>query len=154
MAKRYVCRSCNKSCRSDITHVCDQTCSDCMTNPPCPFSDVRFICDVCNRHFRSRTCFANKQSTTKRKSVCEFKRSCATCGALVTRENHECNKRYCQKCGRNREAGHLCYMRSLKDALPSAGDRVLYVIYDFEATLNTRYSDKATIHVPNLVCVQ
>ena len=45
-------------------------------------------------------------------------------------------------------------MRPLKDALPSGGERVLYVFYDFKTTQNTRYSDKATIHVPNLVCVQ
>ena len=25
MAKRYVCKACHKSCRRDITHVCDQT---------------------------------------------------------------------------------------------------------------------------------
>jgi hypothetical protein len=25
LAKRYVCKACNKGCRSDVTHVCDQT---------------------------------------------------------------------------------------------------------------------------------
>ena len=30
MARRYVCKTCNKSCRRDVLHVCDQTCSDCM----------------------------------------------------------------------------------------------------------------------------
>jgi len=34
MAKKYVCSLCNKSCSRDITHVCDQTCSDCMASPP------------------------------------------------------------------------------------------------------------------------
>ena len=71
----------------------------------------------------------------------------------MTRENLEYNKRYCQNCGHNREAGHLCYMRPLKDALRSDGDRVLCVFSDFETTQNMRYSDKATIHVPTLVCV-
>jgi len=28
MAKRYLCNVCNKSCWSEITHVCDQPCSD------------------------------------------------------------------------------------------------------------------------------
>jgi len=50
MARRHVCKACNKSCRIDITHVCDQTCSDCMTCPPCAFSDARFPCDKCNIH--------------------------------------------------------------------------------------------------------
>ena len=93
MAKRFVCSACHKSCSCDITHVSDQTCSDCMANPPCTFSDVRIPCDECNRHFRSGTCFANqKQSTTKRKSVCKRKGYCATCGRLVTDARHECNK--------------------------------------------------------------
>jgi len=55
MAKKYVCKACHKSCRRHITHVCNQTCSDCMPSPPCTFSDVRIPCDACDRHFRSRT---------------------------------------------------------------------------------------------------
>jgi len=45
-------------------------------------------------------------------------------------------------------------MRLLKDVLPSACDKVLNVFYDFESTQNTTYSDKATKHVPDLVCLQ
>jgi len=30
MAKRYVCRACNKGCRHGIRHICNQTCSDCI----------------------------------------------------------------------------------------------------------------------------
>ena len=48
MVKRYVCKACNKASKSDITHVCDQTSSNCMASPPCTFSDVRFPCDDCN----------------------------------------------------------------------------------------------------------
>jgi len=33
MARRFVCKACNKSCARDVTHACDRTCSDCM---PCP----------------------------------------------------------------------------------------------------------------------
>jgi len=32
-ARRYVCKACNNSCTSDVSHTCDQTCSDCMTSP-------------------------------------------------------------------------------------------------------------------------
>ena len=96
MAKKYVCNACHKYCRCDITHVCGQTCSDCMTSPPYVFSDVRIPCDGYNRHFRSRTFFANhKQSTAKRKSVCERKRYRATCRLLLTNARHECNKIFC-----------------------------------------------------------
>ena len=43
-------------------------------------------------------------------------------------------------------------MRLLKELLPPAGDKVLFVSYDFENTQNTRYTDVAKLHVPNLVC--
>jgi len=33
-ARRYVCKWFNKSRRLDVTHACDQTCSDCMACPP------------------------------------------------------------------------------------------------------------------------
>jgi hypothetical protein len=41
----------------------------------------------------------------------------------------------------------------MENVLP-ASDRILYVFYDFETTQNSSYSDKATLHVPNLVCLQ
>jgi len=44
-------------------------------------------------------------------------------------------------------------MRPLKNVLPT-GDRVLYVFYDFETTQNTRFSETATLHIPNLLCLQ
>ena len=45
-------------------------------------------------------------------------------------------------------------MKPLKDVLPDASDKVLYVFYDFETTQNRKYSDKSTLHVPDLVSVQ
>ena len=39
-------------------------------------------------------------------------------------------------------------------ALPSTGDKIQHVFYDFEATQNTRYTDEAKLHVPKLVGVQ
>ena len=51
----------------------------------------------------------------------------------------------------NREVGHLCYMRPLKDVLPANTDKVLCVFYDFETTKNMRNADKAKAHVPNLL---
>ena len=33
-------------------------------------------------------------------------------------------------------------MRPLKDALPPAGDKVLYVFYDFETSQNTEYATR------------
>jgi len=154
MPKKYVCKVCNTFWKSEITPVCDQTCSDCLTSPPCAFSEFRYPCDECKRHFRIRTCFAKyKQCTAKRKSVCENKRCCATCGILVTHKYHEYNKRFCAISNQNRDIGHLCYMRHLKDVVPSSGDKVLYVFYDFETTENKIVSDKDTLNVPELVWV-
>jgi len=64
-------------------------------------------------------------------------------------EIHECNKVFCAICTQNRDIGHLSYMRSLKNVLPSAGDKVLYVFYDFETSQIRRYSDKPTLHYLN-----
>jgi hypothetical protein len=44
-------------------------------------------------------------------------------------------------------------MQPLKNESPT-GDKVMFVFYYFETTQGTRFSDTATRHVPNLVCVQ
>jgi hypothetical protein len=44
-------------------------------------------------------------------------------------------------------------MAPLQD-LVAPSNRVLYVLYDFEMTQDTRHSEKATEHVPNLVCIK
>jgi len=107
------------------------------------------------RNFRSRMCFKNhKQITTKRKSVCERRRCCETCGVLMTSDKHVHKKRFCVICKQKREVGHLCYMRLLTDVLPANDDKVLYVFHDFETTQHTWYSIKAKVHVTNLVCVE
>jgi len=53
----------------------------------------------------------------------------------------------------NEKIGHLCYMRPLSNELPRSHN-VLFVSYDFETTQKTRFTDSATEHVPNLVCLQ
>jgi len=152
-ARKYVCKRCNKVCTRDVTHACDQKCGECMACPPCAFAHDQILCAECNSHFRSLTCFdKHKLRTLNKKSICERKGCCTTCGWAVTRRNHECNKRFCDNCEENNEMDHLCYMRPLKDALPPAGDEVLF--YDFETTQSTEYTDEAKLHAPNLVCVQ
>jgi len=154
MSRNYVCKGCNKACRHVATHACDQKCGDCTASPPCAFSHFRILCFECNRHFRSRTCYDNhKQRTLNKKSVCERKCCCATCGWVVTHGKHECNKRFYDNC-KNKEIGLLCYIVPLKDALPPASEKVLYVFYDFESTQNAEYTDEAKLHVRNIVCVQ
>ena len=49
---------------------------------------------------------------------------------------------------------HLCYMKPLKNALLPAGDKVIYVFYEFETTQNACYIEETKLHVYNLVCMQ
>ena len=44
-------------------------------------------------------------------------------------------------------------MRPLRNKLPDS-DTVIFVFYGFETTQDTKFSDSATVHVPNLVCLQ
>ena len=44
-------------------------------------------------------------------------------------------------------------MKPLLNDLPRS-DNVLFVFYDFETTQDTKISDSATVHIPNLVCLQ
>jgi len=44
-------------------------------------------------------------------------------------------------------------MKPLKNKLPRRDD-VLFVFYDFETTQDTKFSDKANVHIPMLVCLQ
>jgi len=59
MAKRYICRACNKGCSHGLRNMCDQTCSDCITSPPCAYVGVRIPCVNCNRHFRHQSSYDN-----------------------------------------------------------------------------------------------
>ena len=158
MAKRYVCRACNKGCSIGVRHMCDQNCSECMTSPSCAFVGVRIPCGDCNRHFRSQSCYDNnkkQQLVADRmgKTVYEQKKCCGKCGDFITEKKHDCNKRWCENCNENNEIGHLCFMRSLRNKLLDS-DTVLFVFYAFETNQDTKYSDSDTVHVANLVFLQ
>jgi len=91
------------------------------------FHSCQNTCAEGNRHFRSQTCFANHtQFTSNKKSICERKRCCSTCGALLSGMNYDCSMRYCHTCKQNRATGHLCFMKPLKDVLRANADNVLY----------------------------
>jgi hypothetical protein len=125
-----------------------------MSIPPCACADVRTPCESWNRTFRSQTCFdGHKTIKLREKTVCEQKRNCPKCGLLLSRKQNECFKTYCENCMANKEVGHLCCMKPLKNELPRSDD-VLSVFCDFETTEDTKFTDTATQHVPNLVCLQ
>jgi len=87
MARNYICKSCNKACTRAVTHVSDQTCSECMASPPCAFSHVRYPCDECNRHFRSRTCFANHKQSISKKN--QYVNECGVVGVRMGRDTRK-----------------------------------------------------------------
>ena len=155
MARRYVCKRCNKGCRRGTVRKCGETCSDCKSVPPCMFSEEIVPRESCNRRFRSHSCF-EKHKTNKlegNKTVCEKVRNCTVCNMCVTRKNHECFKPFCPNCNKNMEINDLCYMQPLKNEVPSA-DNVLFVFYDFETSQDTKISETAKLHEPILVCLQ
>jgi len=86
MARRYICKGCNKGCRRGETHKCVETCNDCRSVPPCTFSEARVPCESCNRHFRSRSCIEkHKTNKLEGKTVCEKVRNCPVCNVSVTK---------------------------------------------------------------------
>jgi len=110
LSRKYFCKGCNKGYGSGVTHRCQETCSDCMSVPPCSYDDVRIPCELCNRQFRSRTCFdKHKINKLGKKTVCEKKRNCTTCNSFISDKRHECFKPYCTICHQNREIGHFFY---------------------------------------------
>ena len=129
MAKKYVCKGCSKACKRDVVQSATRRVAIAWSVRRAHSRRFESPCDDCHRHFRNAACFANhKLRTSNGKPVCERKRCWETCGWLVTREKHECYKRFCDTCKENKEIGHLghlCYMRPLKDTLPPAGDKVL-----------------------------
>jgi hypothetical protein len=127
MAKRYVCEGRNKGCEYGVVHTSEQTSSDCMLRPPCKYMEPTIPCDLCNRHIKSQTCYDNQNKKTqgKRKSAFEFRKCCGRCGALITRNTHECNKRFCTTRKKKKEDGHLCFVRPLVN-VPASSERVLY----------------------------
>jgi len=60
---------------------------------------------------------------------------------------------YCANFNQNMEINHLYYMQPLKDEVPNVDD-VLFVLYDFETTQDTKISETAKLQLPILVCLQ
>jgi hypothetical protein len=85
MAKKFVCKACNKGCGGGWTHKCDQKCSDFMSIPPCVSTGFRIPCDDCNRHFRSQTCFDNHKQMRSNKSSFAREREFASHVVIISR---------------------------------------------------------------------
>jgi hypothetical protein len=136
MCKRYICNGFGRSSRSGVTNRCRETCTACMSIPPCRVSDVRIPCELCNRTFRSQTCFdKHRTNKLKGKTVCEQKRNCAKCDSQIApMRKHECFKPFCANCNQNKESGNFCYMRPLVNRLPKKLQRSVRVLWFWNDT--------------------
>jgi hypothetical protein len=47
LSQKYFCKGFNKGCAVGEMHRCQQSCSDCMSVPPCSYADVRISCESC-----------------------------------------------------------------------------------------------------------
>jgi hypothetical protein len=109
-------------------HRCQETCSDCISVPPCPNPDVRITCESRNRQFKSRACF-NRHKTNKigKNTVCE-KRNCAIFNKFITDKRHECFKPFSTVCQHKRERLIICFMEPLKKELPRSDNVLCFTI--------------------------
>jgi hypothetical protein len=90
MANRHDCEGSNKGFKYVVVHICEHTCSDSMVRLPCISAGIRIPCDQSNTHFRSQTCFdkLKRKRLGKRKSTCELRKRCGTCGATNCSVSH------------------------------------------------------------------
>jgi hypothetical protein len=153
MAKGFVCPACKKGCRRGAQHRCDTSSDACSVLPPSIQDHARIPYDECNRYFRNAACVENHRHLKRSgRTLCEFQRKCRKC-VTTEGQDHECNKRYCSHCLKNRELGHKCYTAPLSDRAPHS-DKVLFIFCDFETRQNKNCSETSFEHMPNLVCVQ
>lgn len=155
MAKRYVCKVCNKGCVHGVTYRCQETCSYCMSTPPCAFTNVRIPWVSCNRNFRRQSYFDKyKTNKLKGKAICAQKRNHATCGSLKpchmrqsaidTKYTNVLN-RTAQTVNRTGRSA-TCNMKPLMNVFPSSDD-VLFVFYGFETTQNYLIRQQYTFQI-------
>ena len=118
-ARKYVCKRCNKACKSDVTQSEARRVATAWpalrSHSHLSESPVLNAIDILE---------ATNITTTTNKAL-NRNVPCATSEWVVTREKEECNTRSFDNSKNNKDVNHLWYMRPLKDALPSAGVKVL-----------------------------
>jgi hypothetical protein len=128
-------------------HRCQCTCSDCISVPPCSYTDVRIPCESCNRQFRSRACF-DKHKTNKigKKTVCEKKRNCTMCNKFIMDKRHERFKPFCTVHQQNREISHFCFMQPLKNKMPRS-DVLCFIIFKQHRIQRSQRMQQSTFQI-------
>lgn len=161
VAGRCFCSVCNKSFTDNIEHRCALRCPRCKAYPLCQDTD-RIVCNICNRWFFNRTCFANhliRGSAKMKKSdintVCDVLKICQKCFRLIRlgKHEHQCGITYCRTCRDRRPIKHYCFMKPLKSINQSLS---MFIFYDFETQQNVRLRGNwnVKLHIPNFCVVQ
>ena len=140
----YFCETCLKPFNKHKNHVCRTSCDVCHSSE-CVAVD-RKVCENCNRACRSVDCYnrhrevRDKLKNVEDKSIsyCQAFWQCPSCKCVLdTRKrdpkDHQCFEWFCKLCASYVMDGHLCYMRSEKDASET---NPRYILFDFECTQN------------------
>jgi len=154
----YFCTACFKPHDDNVRHRCPFKCKGCRKIPICPKDGNCIECDGCKRTFLSNMCFQNHfLNNIRGKSVCDVYKFCELCCRSYTlfknRKPHICQEIFCNNCRSHVPKGHKCYIRKIKNSLPSTDDKLL-VYFDIESTINTRISNNnsdGTLHICNLI---
>lgn len=151
----YYCEPCNAGFSDPLRHrACPYKCPCCYAKPPCVKRSQNVMCDVCNRGFRSLTCFNNHIKS----KLCSKIKICGTCyrGYKVNKRTpHSCESKYCRICCRDQPLRHDCFMPV---TIPKTihPPKELFIFYDFECMQDKPFADDPTKyeHKPNLCAVQ
>ena len=181
--KHYFCTVCGEfySATTSYKHFeCKNICKACE-HSDCIFEDKKdegsewLKCNDCNRFWRNKKCFENhlKPAENRKKSICELKKKCGTCGLTLKRQmfdqfQHVCFEKFCRFCKQKYHGSteqHQCNIPPLKfsdddlDYLIGT-DKDKFVLKKIDSTKTNHYFyDIETnvvdgVHEPILVMMQ
>ena len=162
----YYCPPCNKVYGRLNEHSCDNICPFCNVSPRCQLSNS-IKCSECNRTFMNETCFENhtkigsnarnKDRKNTKRSICTIVKVCNDCNKIydLSRNKHECGKKYCNHCKSRHGLNDLCMMQPIKNLTKkNAHPETCFICYDFETRQDDRLGESTYLHVPNLFVAQ
>jgi hypothetical protein len=128
-----------------------------MSNPPCVSDGVRIRVTIATDILgvtRVLTIIINvRRENTKRTSVRKRDVRRVELSLLAAATTTNVTDLFARHADRTGRWGTSVTCGHYKNELPSC-DNIMYVFYEFETTQDTRYSETATEHVRNLVCLQ
>lgn len=157
----YYCRPCKEPYSHKDKHFCAQACSACQHSPICEEEQPQ-TCSVCNRIFKSKTCYANhfKPKYEKKKSTCDVLRFCSECSTVYNtlrrKGTHVCGEKYCVTCEEYRPSGHFYYMKQDTVKTKPTDAKFMYIFFDFECSQENQFNNQSNCfeHTPNYCVAQ